>query len=143
VQLVVDRNKAKAAAKGITLETHVAPDLPPVRLCEPFLVDALGRLVSNGIKFSREVGQRVLITALASGEWIEISVIDQGVGVPPDKTGSLFKRFQQINREKTEQQGTGVGLAIARDLIRLHKGDISVVSEPGQGSAFTVRLPVA
>jgi signal transduction histidine kinase len=74
---------------------------------------------------------------------VEISVVDQGVGVSPDKTMSLFQRFQQINREKTEQQGTGVGLAIARDLIRLHEGEISVESEPGKGSTFTIRLPVA
>ncbi len=139
----VQQYEKEAAACGVTLETSLEPDLPPVRLCEPFFMDALGRLLDNGIKFSRGEGKRVTVSARAADGWVEVAVSDQGVGIPADEIPHLFERFRQIGREKMEQQGVGLGLAIAKDLIRLHDGEITVESKPGVGSTFTIRLPVA
>lgn len=132
-----------AAQSGIALEVHVPPELPSVLLCEPFFADALGRLVDNAIKFSRGKGDRVIVEARNAGDWVEISVKDHGVGIRPEDIPHLFERFRQIDRERMEQQGVGVGLAIARELIRLHSGDIVVESRFGEGSTFTIRLPTA
>ena len=132
----------QAAARGVELECEVEPNLPPVRLCEPFFVDALGRLVDNGIKFSLREEKRVTVTARTADGWVEIAVSDKGVGIPPHEIPHIFERFRQIDRDRMEQQGVGLGLSIARELIRMHGGEILVESQPGEGSTFTIRLPV-
>jgi len=140
---VLQQYEKQAAAQGVTLELKAEPDLPPVELCEPFFRDALGRLVDNGIKFSRGEGKRVTVSARAADGWVEVAVADEGVGIPIGELSHLFQRFRQIGREQMEQQGIGVGLTIAQELIHLHGGEISVESAPGAGSTFTIRLPVA
>ncbi len=137
------QHEEQAKALGVTLETIVEPDLLPVRLCEPLFIDALGRLIENGVKFSRGKGKRVTVNARAVDDSVEVAVADEGVGVPHSDIPHLFERFRQIGRDKMEQQGVGLGLAIARELIRLHGGEITVESELGVGSTLTIRLPVA
>jgi len=132
----------QAADRGVTLETKVEPDLPLVLLCDLLLVDALGRLVDNGIKFCRGEGKRVTVSSRAADGWVEMAVSDEGVGIPPEEILHLFERFRQVDREQMEQQGAGLGLAIARELIHLHGGEIIVESMPREGSTFTIRLPV-
>jgi signal transduction histidine kinase len=131
----------QAAAQGITLQIDVPVDLPPVRLCEQYFVDALRRLVGNAIKFSGAEGKQVTVLARSVDGWVEVDIVDEGVGIPQEKLSQLFKRFQQVDRDRMEQQGVGVGLAIAMELIHLHGGEITVDSEVDKGSTFTVRLP--
>jgi signal transduction histidine kinase len=142
VERTVQQYADQAEARGVSLDHYAAPDIPPLSLCKPFFVDALGRLVDNGIKFTRERGKRVTVSSRVANDWVEITVQDEGVGIPADEIPHLFERFRQIDREKLEQQGVGLGLAIARDLVRFHGGDIAVQSQPQQGSAFTIRLPL-
>lgn len=139
----VRQYERQAIAYGVTLETRTAPDLPPVRLCEPLFADALGRLIDNGIKFSKDEGGRVTVSGQATEGWVEVPVQDEGVGIPTEEIPRLFERFRQVSRKKMEQQGVGLGLAIAQELIRLHDGEITVKSNLGAGSTFTIRLPVA
>lgn len=141
VEQSVQQHAEDATSKGITLKTEVSPDLPPVRLCKPFFVDALDRLIENGIKFSHNEGSEVTVTGKATDEGVEIAVSDEGVGIAPNEIPHLFERFRQIDREQMEQQGTGIGLAIAQGLINLHDGEITVDSKPERGSTFTIRLP--
>jgi len=141
VERTVRQYEPQATAQGVTLTSVVSSDLPTVRLCEPFFVDALERLIDNGIKFSLGENKRVTVSAKSAGEWAEIAVSDEGIGIPPEEIPHLFERFRQIGREKTEQQGTGLGLAIACELTRLHGGEITVRSQPNAGSTFTIRLP--
>ena len=132
-----------AKKRGLSLEVDVDGTLPPVEVCEAYFVDALGRLVENGIKFSRDEAKRVRITGRSGEKWVRIAVSDQGVGIPEEQQDYLFDRFRQLEREKLEQQGVGLGLCIADELIRLHGGKITVDSSPGQGSTFTILLPHA
>jgi signal transduction histidine kinase len=140
---IVNRYAHQAAEHGVALTTTVEPNLPPVCLCRPYFANAVGRLIDNAIRFSREVGKQATVSARRVGDWVEIAVIDEGVGIPAEEIPHLFERFRQFEREEMEQQGLGLGLAIAWRLIKLHNGEITVESTPGEGSTFTIRLPVA
>jgi two-component system sensor kinase len=131
----------QANRRGVSLEVDADSDLPPVWLCEPFFVNALGRLIENGIKFSLNATKRVTVRTGADEDWVRIAVSDKGVGIPTDQMEHLFDRFRQINRDQLEQQGVGLGLSIAHELIRLQRGHITVESSPGKGSTFTILLP--
>jgi len=143
VESVAREYEGQSATHGVTLEVKVPSDLPPLRLCEHFFADALGRLIDNGIKFSRDRGKSVKVGVRSLGEWVEITVQDEGVGISAAEMPHLFERLRQIGREEMEQQGRGLGLAIAQELIQLHGGEIVVESEFGAGSTFTIRLPAA
>lgn len=132
----------RAEARGVEISIEPGDELPPVHLCEFFFTDALGRLIDNGIKFSPP-GKQIRVRTGTTNGWVEIAVSDEGPGIAAGELPHLFERFRQIDREKMEQQGAGLGLSIARDLIRLHGGDIAVASQPGKGSTFTIRLPLA
>jgi two-component system, sensor histidine kinase and response regulator len=111
--------------------------------CMPMYIDdALSRIISNAIKFCKRDGGHVLIQTKSSGDYLTISVRDDGIGITPGQQRALFERFQQIDRTQMEQQGIGLGLTIARSLVRLHGGDITVESVPGEGSTFTMYLPL-
>jgi len=143
VEATLLARKAQAGEFGVALEMEIAPHLPPVQLCRPFFEEALGRVVDNAIKFSRHKGQRVTVHVQAVESRVEIAVTDEGVGISAANIPHLFERFRQFDRERMEQQGIGMGLAIARDLVRLHGGDIIVESGLGRGSTFTIWIPVA
>jgi signal transduction histidine kinase len=143
VKRTVGQLRSRAASHNVSLKVHTESDLPSVRLCEPFFVDALRRLIENGIKFSRNNGREVRIDVHAGDEWVRVAVSDDGVGIPIDQQEQLFERFRQINRDQMEQQGAGLGLAIAQELIRLHGGRITVESDLGKGSTFAILLPPA
>ncbi len=98
---------------------------------------AVENLISNALKFTDDNGQ-VTIEVTPSGNSVELAVRDTGHGIPVEDLPRLFERFY---RGSTRKPGTGLGLSIARNLVRLHGGDISVVSEVGRGSEFRVRLP--
>jgi len=141
IKRTVRQHEARASAQGVKLEIETAADLPPLRICELFFADALGRLLDNAIRFSWGKGDLVRISVHASGKWVEVAVQDNGIGIPADQIPHLFERFRQIDREQMEQQGAGLGLAIARGLIALHGGEITAESKVGEGSTFTIRLP--
>jgi len=134
---------ARARQHNVSIEVSTDSAVPRVRLWEPLFVDALGRLVENGMKFSREGGKRVRIETMVAENGVMVIVADHGVGIRADQQGHLFERFRQINRDQMEQQGAGLGLAIAQELIGLHDGEIVVESSPGEGSTFTIVLPPA
>jgi two-component system phosphate regulon sensor histidine kinase PhoR len=143
IQRTVRQHQEQATEQGVKLEIELADDLPATRLSEPFFVDALDRLLNNAIRFCRRDEKRVKVTARFNDDWIEIAVQDNGIGISADQIPHLFERFRQIDREEMEQQGAGLGLSIAHQLIELHYGEIRVESKLGEGSTFTIRLPIA
>jgi signal transduction histidine kinase len=100
-------------------------------------------LLSNACKFTK--GGEVTLRArrVANGrEWIELAVADTGIGMTPEQQAKLFEEFSQADATTAQRfGGTGLGLAITRKLARMMGGDVTVTSEPGKGSVFTVRLP--
>lgn len=140
LSLTLDAMEPQATAQQVGLKREFPASLPPINCHAGYVRDAVARLVDNGIKFSRRGGV-VTVRAWADDAAIHIAVIDQGVGISPDQQPRLFQCFSQINREKMEQQGSGIGLYIVKSIVDLHGGQIHVVSSSGAGSTFAISLP--
>ena len=99
-------------------------------------------LLSNAIKFTGE-GGTIFVTVSPVGDLVEVTVADTGVGIAPADLDRVFEEFQQVGDPERQRAGTGLGLALTKRLVEAHEGEIILVSTPGHGSAFTVRLPAA
>jgi adenylate cyclase len=99
--------------------------------------------VSNACKFTKEGEVKLRARRVANGrDWIEFAVADTGIGMTPEQQAKLFEEFTQADTSTAQRYGgTGLGLALSRKLARMMGGDVTVTSEPGKGSVFTVRLP--
>jgi two-component system sensor histidine kinase SenX3 len=123
-----------AGLGGVGVPITVAGDRPQ-------LVSAVGNLVENAVKYS-ERGGNVRVRVDNDDEWIEISVVDQGVGIPQRDLSRIFERFYRVDRARSrETGGTGLGLSIVRHVATNHGGEVLVSSIEGQGSTFVLRLP--
>lgn len=132
---------AKATAQNVALENHVPPDVM-VYADEPRLEQMLTNLIDNGIKFSREHG--TVAISYESGARDKILVQDNGDGIPAQHLERLFERFYRVDRARSRDMGgTGLGLAIVKHLALLHGGEVTVTSELGKGTTFTIHLPKA
>jgi adenylate cyclase len=110
----------------------------PMRLRQILL-----NLLSNACKFTKEGEVKLRASRVGNGRhWVELSVSDTGIGMTPEQQAKLFEEFSQADASTAQRfGGTGLGLAITRKLARMMGGDVTVTSEPGKGSVFTVRLP--
>ncbi len=136
-----------AGEKGITWRADIPLDLPLVSIDSDQMGRALGNLFSNAIKYTPEDGTilveaGIMRAAKAPGAcWIRIG--DTGPGIPADEQALIFEPFQRGQADRRFPQGMGLGLAIARDIVVAHDGDIDLESSRGMGSRFTVTLPLA
>lgn len=128
--------------KNLRLINEVPLDLPPARGDEDRLQQVLFNLVGNGIKFTHE--GHVTVNARKVDGMLAVSVSDSGIGIPIENQEEIFESFEQGDGSVgREFGGTGLGLAVARQLIDLHDGTLSVESEPNKGSTFTFTLPIS
>jgi PAS domain S-box-containing protein len=131
-----------ASRRGVTLIRKFAPELPPILVDADLLARALTNLVANAIKYSPAYTD-VLISVQAGEDNLFIAVADQGYGIPPEHQASVFEKFFRVPRvEDADTPGTGLGLALVREIAELHGGRVTVESETGAGSIFTLRLPL-
>ena len=114
-----------------------------IMACDPDKIERIMlNLLSNAIKFTKPGGS-ISVNIFEMEEAVEIIVSDTGIGIPKDKQDLIFQRFQQVDTSYTkEQQGSGIGLSLAKSLVDMHEGVLSVESECGKGSKFKVLLPV-
>lgn len=111
-------------------------------LADPLRVrQVIVNLLSNARKFSHD-GTEVIVTARVSGEFAEIAVRDQGIGITPEELPRIGERFYRAKAVR-DVPGTGLGMAIVRELVELHGGELRIVSEPGTGTTITFTLPLA
>jgi signal transduction histidine kinase len=143
LQTVGANYAALATARGVSLSLDVPASLPPIWADETYLRDALNRLVDNAIKFSKKEGGQVIVSARLVEGWVRIEIKDQGIGIRTGELDKIFDVFHQIDRAKMEQQGSGSGLAISREIAKVHGGTLTAKSDYGVGSTFTIDLPVA
>ncbi|MCP4347213.1 MAG: response regulator [Desulfobacterales bacterium] len=140
--IVLTLSKTLARGKDLTLKNDITGDIPPVRGDEERLQQILHNLVGNAVKFT-ESGT-VTVSAREQDEMVAITVTDTGIGIPEDKIGDVFRSFEQVDSSAArEYGGTGLGLAVTKQLAELHGGTIRVESQVGKGSAFTFTLPVS
>jgi adenylate cyclase len=133
---LADQNKNRLTAE-------VPGDLGSLTVDPMRLRQVLFNLLSNACKFTKEGEVRLHAKRVADGrDWIELAVADSGIGMTPEQQAKLFEEFSQADATTAQRfGGTGLGLAITRKLARMMGGDVTVKSEPGKGSVFTVRLP--
>jgi signal transduction histidine kinase len=128
----------------IELRCEQLADLPTFPGDFTKLSQALHQLLDNACKFSPE-GTAVTITAQVDSDEgaVCISVADQGIGISPEEHERIFERFYQVDGSLARRYGgTGLGLALAREIVEAHGGEVSVESEVGVGSTFTICLPL-
>lgn len=137
---VAECARAMAAGRGVDVGLQFEADRLPVRANEAQLQRLLLILVDNALKYTA-VGGRVTIAGRADGAEVTISVADTGTGISAGDLPQLFERFWRADRVRSrEAGGTGLGLAVAKQLAELHGAHLGVRSELGRGSVFTVRL---
>lgn len=142
VHEALERSRVGAEAKDIELAEAAEPDLK-VFGDEELLVTAARNLIGNAIAYS-DAGTKVAVGVRRSGDTVEVSVADQGHGIPESEQSRIFERFYRVDAARSRATGgTGLGLAIVKHICANHGGDISVWSREGRGSTFTMRLPAA
>ncbi|MBI2214375.1 MAG: response regulator [Acidobacteria bacterium] len=139
-----------SSRRSIALDVVVEPGLPPLMADTVKVKQVLYNLLSNAVKFSPE-GSTVSIRAFSIpadrspifGDSIAVSIIDHGIGIDPTNHSIVFHEFQQVDTGASRQfEGTGLGLALVRKYVDMHGGRVTLESELGKGSTFTVILPV-
>jgi len=131
-----------AAEKEIVLKLEMAQGPDKLLADKPKLKQVLYNLIGNAIKFT-DIGGYVTIKARAEGNMVSISVTDTGIGIEAQDMEKLFRPFTQLDSSTCKRyEGTGLGLALAKELIEAHDGSIWVESQPGKGSTFTFTLPL-
>jgi len=134
--------RALTEASDQSLATTVEPNLPQVSVEPDRIRQVLVNLLTNAHEYSPP-GASIRATAARASDEVEIAVIDDGPGIPPEQLEHIFDRFTRGDAGLTQRVGgTGLGLAISKSLVELHGGTIAVDSTPGEGSTFRIRLPI-
>ncbi len=127
---------------GLAFEVAAAPLPAPVYVDRDMWEKVVLNLVSNAFKFTLEGTVAVAVGPSADGVAAEVTVRDTGIGIPEDELPRIFDRFHRVEGARGRTiEGTGIGLALVHELVRLHGGQVSVDSAPGRGTTFTIRLP--
>lgn len=139
---VIDENATDASAHRITVVREGDLGLEVEGNTEQVAL-AVGNLLSNALTYSPD-GSSVVIGTVRHDDWVEITVADQGIGIPADELDRIFERFYRVDPARHRSTGgTGLGLSIVKHVAATHGGDVSVWSAQGKGSKFTIRLPLA
>ncbi len=142
VELVLALLRSLSDGKNLTLENKVPRNAPPAAADEDRLQQILFNLAGNAVKFTERGGVSIGAEVLPDG--LEIWVEDTGIGIPEDKQERIFESFEQVDGAVSRRYGgTGLGLAVSKQLVELHGGRIRVASRPGAGSTFSFSLPLA
>jgi two-component system, OmpR family, sensor histidine kinase KdpD len=127
---------------GREVRVAVSSGLPFVSVDAELIQLAIRQLLDNALKYTPPT-TRIVISARRAGGGVEISVADQGPGIPEAEQSKIFERFYRSSRDRHHVAGTGMGLTIAREIMRAHGGEVSVISRPGQGAEFALFFPTA
>jgi two-component system phosphate regulon sensor histidine kinase PhoR len=133
-----------ARENEVQIETSL-PDRMPVQGDHDELVQVIQNLIENAVKYASS-GRRIVVSGLVRQgvlNGVELSIKDFGPGIPPEHLPRLTERFYRVNvQESRSRGGTGLGLAIVKHILNRHRGRLTIASEIGQGSTFTIKLPM-
>ena len=142
VSRIVEQFRATPEAMRHPIEIDAADTLPSVRIDADAFGHALSNLIDNAARYSPD-GTPIRVAVEREGSRVAVRVHDRGPGIPANERRRIFQKFVRGAAARASAvKGTGVGLAMARQIVRAHHGDIRVDSEPGRGSTFTILLPV-
>jgi signal transduction histidine kinase len=146
-RVVVDQAIAglrpRLEAPGCTFTCDVASDLPPIRANRDALAAVLANLLENALKYTKEEKQ-IALWARAAKDAVVFAVTDNGIGIERAHLRGIFRPFHQVDDRLSRQgEGAGLGLAIVSRMVAAHRGKLHVDSQPGQGTTFSVRIPLA
>lgn len=135
----VRKMKMLADTKKISIVLRI-DEAKVICVDEEKLRGAILNLIDNAIRYSHD-GGTIVVSTRSSGGRCEVSVSDDGEGIAKEEIEKLFERFHRTETQRSNHEGSGLGLAIVRGIVELHRGTISVSSEPGKGSTFTISVP--
>lgn len=143
VAAAVDAQRPRAAQHGQTLSLHTRADLPPTLLDRDKFDRVLDNLIGNAVNYTPDGGQ-ITVTTDCDDTYAIVRITDTGIGIDREDIPRIFERFFRSESARIHTaDGTGLGLSIVREIVDAHRGAIHVESAPGQGSTFTVRVPLA
>jgi signal transduction histidine kinase/DNA-binding response OmpR family regulator/ligand-binding sensor domain-containing protein len=140
IRIVSGSFESMAQQKAVNLDLDIPAENRPVSVDKDKLETIVINLVNNAIKFT-PAGGTVTVSCELNGDQLAFKVVDTGIGIPEDKQGRIFERFYQVS-ETHKEVGTGIGLALVKELVTLLGGKIQVKSTAGEGTSFSVQLPV-
>lgn len=133
--------RMRADDLGVRLEAEIEEPMPWIRGDSTHLRRVFDNLVSNAFKFT-PAGGSIILRLKAVGEDVMIEVADSGEGIPESQLGRIFERFYQVEGgSKRRHKGTGLGLALVKEIVEAHRGTVTVASQVGQGTTFTITIP--
>jgi signal transduction histidine kinase len=140
---IVELLREKAVEQKVNLKLELPGDLPLIRADRRSMEEIFTNLAANAINYSPDGGD-VTIAAISHGDYLEVRVSDQGIGIEAEEIPKIFDKFYRVRSPRTRQViGTGLGLSLVQGLIEAHRGTVEVESRVGVGSTFRVLLPVA
>jgi PAS domain S-box-containing protein len=144
VDEAVDLVSERIRRRSLSVTTEYDGDNLMVRGDRVKIGQVFSNLLTNAVKFNREGGRIAVSARRGQGGFVEVEVADTGIGIPHEQQEKIFERFYQVEAgPRRRYEGTGIGLAIVRDILRLHGCSIRVQSTPGEGSSFIFTLPMA
>ncbi|EKD76334.1 MAG: two-component sensor histidine kinase [uncultured bacterium] len=147
IQAIIDEVKSElihfASAHNVELDNNIPTETPVVVADADKIREVIMNLLTNAIKYSKPGHRTVTISASQQAPLVEFSVHDQGIGIPEKDIKHLFEKFYRAdNAIESQTEGSGLGLYIAREIVRMHGGDITVTSQEGKGTTVTFTLPI-
>jgi two-component system phosphate regulon sensor histidine kinase PhoR len=142
VRDVVDAYRFQIEQHGFVLDVEIADDLPEMDLDPEAVSQALINLLNNAIKYSPDE-KSIRVSARREGQRVLVTVKDRGIGIPRLEQKRIFEKFYRVESSVVHTtKGSGLGLALVQHITEAHGGRVEVTSAPGEGSSFTLSLPV-
>jgi len=143
VRNTLDSYRYQIEQNGFSFQQHIANDLPPLRVDREAMARSLLNLVNNALKYSQNE-KFIGVNLYRENGSVKLEVVDHGIGIPHPEQQKIFEKFYRVGDPLVHNtKGSGLGLALVRHIVEAHGGAVQVESDPGQGSKFTITLPVS